>query len=109
MRLSVQRSKRLMVVLLMANGVATSCTSQAPQPSVTAAVTVPSIGAIQSRNQFVVCVGCEVAPTPKTLATSSTAVTLAPLLQPTLLQPTPLQPTKIILSISCAYFPKSVL
>ena len=90
MRLSVQRSKRLMVVLLMANGVATSCTSQAPQPSVTAAVTVPSIGAIQSRNQFVVCVGCEVAPTPKTLATSSTAVTLAPLLQPT-----PLQPTKI--------------
>jgi hypothetical protein len=92
---TVQQSKRLLVLLLMATGVLTSCASPAPRSSVTAAVAVPSIGAVQSRNQFVVCVGCELAPTPKTLATAATTVAMVPSSQTTLLQPTALPPSKI--------------
>lgn len=95
---SVKLSKRLVVLLVMATGVLTSCASPAPQSSFTAAVTAPSIGAVQSRNQFVVCVGCELAPTPKTLATAATTVAMVPSSQTTLLQPTALSPSKIQLA-----------
>lgn len=36
----------------------------------------PAIGTVQSRNQFVICAGCDVAPTPKTLAVASVPLTI---------------------------------
>jgi outer membrane protein OmpA-like peptidoglycan-associated protein len=53
---------------LTAMAVVTACTSQAPVPPITLSVATPTIGAVPTRNQFMVCDGCDVAPTPKTLA-----------------------------------------